>query len=78
MDVAAKEVGHITPWSQMTKAEARAFQHSYSRHASDLGLPNWSQTRASELQDMFNDAVSNIRNAGSNGFFSSPVLSDVS
>lgn len=65
---AAKTVGHLTPWSQMTKAEARAFQHSYSRHASELGLPNWSQTRAGELQNLFNNAVSNIRNVGSNSF----------
>lgn len=58
----------------MTKAEARAFQHSYSRHASELGLPNWSQARASELQSLFNNAVSNIRSAGSNSFFSSQEL----
>lgn len=58
----------------MTKAEARAFQHSYSRHASELGLPNWSQTRAGELQNLFNNAVSKIRNAGSNSFFKSQEL----
>ena len=72
--VAAKTVGHLTPWSQMTKAEARAFQHSYSRHASELGLPNWSQKRAGELQNLFNNAVSNIRNVGSNSFFKSQEL----
>jgi hypothetical protein len=73
-DQAAKEVGHLTPWSQMSKAEAKAFQHSYSRHASELGLPNWSQSRAAELQVLFNNAVSNIRNAGCNGFFRSQEL----
>jgi len=71
---ATKGVGHLTPWSQMTKAEARAFQHSYSRHASELGLPNWSQTKAGELQGLFNNAVSNIRNVGSNSFFRSQEL----
>ncbi len=69
-----KEVGHLTPWSQMTKAEARAFQHSYSRHGSELGLPNWAQTRAVELQGLFNNTVSNIRNAGSSGFFRSQEI----
>lgn len=58
----------------MTKVEAKAFQHSYSRHASELGLPNWAQTRAGELQDLFNNAVSNIRNVGSNSFFRSQEL----
>lgn len=58
----------------MTKAEVRAFQHSYSRHASELGLPNWSELKAAELQGLFNDAVSNIRSAGSNGFFRTKEL----
>jgi hypothetical protein len=62
-------VGHTTPWSEMTEAARRAFQHSYSRHASEFGLPNWSQARASELQGLFNAAVTNIRSAGANGFF---------
>jgi len=58
----------------MTKAEASASQRSYSRHHKELGLPNWSQSIAAELQDLFNNAVSNIRSAGSNGFFISREL----
>ena len=58
----------------MTKAEAKAFQHSYSRHGSELGLPSWSQTNASKLQGLFNNSVTNLRNAGSNGFFRSQEL----
>jgi len=77
-EAAAKEavqmVGHTTPWSSMTKAEEKAFQHSYSRHHLELNLPNWSRTNAAELQNMFNTAVTNIRNAGSKGFFHSKEL----
>jgi hypothetical protein len=62
-------VGHTTPWSAMTRAEKRAFQHSYSRHSKELGLPNWAESKAADLQGLFNEAVTNIRNAGSNSFF---------
>lgn len=50
------------------------FQHSYSRHGSELGLPKWSQSKAGELQNLFNNAVSNIRNSGSKNFFKSKEL----
>ncbi len=77
-EAAAKEavqmVGHVTTWSSMTKAEIKAFQHSYSRHHAELNLPNWSKTNAAELQNMFSSAVTNIRNAGSKGFFHSKEL----
>jgi RHS repeat-associated protein len=66
-----KEAGHLTPWQKMTNSEKRAFQHSYSRHASEFELPNWSQSRAAELQTQFNNAITNIRNAGATGFFKS-------
>ena len=33
------KMGHTTPWDQMSAAQRRAFQHSYSRHAQELGLP---------------------------------------
>jgi hypothetical protein len=57
-------VGHFIPWDKMTKAQRRAFQHSYSRHAKELGLPNWSQSSAVALQKQFNNIVGYIRNHG--------------
>jgi hypothetical protein len=32
--------GHTTLWGKMSKSQRRAFQHSYSRHANELDLPN--------------------------------------
>lgn len=58
------KIGHTTPWSQMTAAQKKAFQHSYSRHAKELGLPNWSQKNAGALQKQFNDVVGYIRQHG--------------
>ena len=72
--IAGGMVGHTVPWSAMTQAERRAFQHSYTRHSAELGLPNWAQSRASELQGLFNNAVTNIRAAGEGGFFRSSEL----
>jgi RHS repeat-associated protein len=66
-------VGHLTPWSQMTKAERRAFQHSY-RKAEQLDLPIWRESEANILQELFNNKVTNIRSAGANGFFNSREL----
>jgi hypothetical protein len=60
----ASQIGHSTPWAQMTAAQRRAFQHSYSRHAHELGLPSWSQRNAGTLQDQFNNVVGYIRNNG--------------
>jgi|GEM_PF-5555056 hypothetical protein len=73
-DLVREQVGYTTPWSAMTQAERRAFQHSYSRHASELGLPNWAQSRVDELQNLFNNAVKRIRDEGINGFFESQEL----
>jgi hypothetical protein len=39
--IAGGMVRHTVPWSAMTQAERRAFQHSYTRHSAELGLPNW-------------------------------------
>jgi hypothetical protein len=58
------KTGHIVPWDQMTKAQRRAFQHSYSRHADELGLPRWQQSIAEELRVQFNSVVTHIREAG--------------
>jgi LysM domain len=57
-------IGHATPWAQMTIAQRKAFQHSYSRHAADFGLPNWKQSNVEDLQKQFNDAAAKIRNSG--------------
>jgi len=48
----------------MTKAQRRAFQHSYSRHASELGLPKWAQGNADALRQQFNNVVGHIRSTG--------------
>ena len=56
--------GHTTPFSVMNSAERKAFQHSYSRHASEFGLPNWKQGDAVQLQQAFNKAVTNVRSSG--------------
>ena len=48
-------------WSEMSKAERGAFQHSYSNHGHELGLPKWSQKNADALRDQFNRRVAEIR-----------------
>jgi len=59
-------IGHTAPWAEMTKAQRRAFQHSYSRHASELGLPKWAQGNADALRQHFNNVVGHIRSTGTN------------
>ena len=59
-----RKIGHATPWEQMTATERRAFQHSYSRHAQELGLPAWSQKNAEALRKQFNNIVEYIRTNG--------------
>ena len=58
------KIGHTTPWAQMTAAQKKAFQHSYSRHGKELGLPNWNQKNAADLQKQFNNVVGHIRQNG--------------
>lgn len=48
----------------MTKAQRKAFQHSYSRHAKEMGLPNWSQKNAGGLRQQFNNVDGHIRETG--------------
>ncbi|MBX3423828.1 MAG: hypothetical protein KF752_19910 [Pirellulaceae bacterium] len=48
----------------MTAAQRRAFQHSYSRHAQELGLPAWSQKNAEALRTQFNNIDGYIRENG--------------
>jgi len=55
------DVGHPKPWIEMSRDEQKAFQHAYSRHASELGLPPWSQRNAESLRQQFNAAAGNIR-----------------
>lgn len=55
-------IGHAVPWSQMSAKMKMAFQHSYSRHGAEFGLPPWRATQAEELQDLFNTAVGRVRN----------------
>jgi hypothetical protein len=57
-------VGHQKPWATMTKKEQAAFQHSYSRHGSELGLPNWQHGKAAQLQVQFNRVVAHLRETG--------------
>ena len=54
-------IGHAVPWANMTRAQRSAFQHSYSRHGVELGLPMWKQRNAAVLQKQFNAVVSHIR-----------------
>ena len=56
--------GHPVPWNEMTKAQRKAFQHSYSRHAEELGLPKWKQSNAEALRQQFNAVVGHIRANG--------------
>lgn len=74
VNTVVEKVGHTVPWAEMTKAERRAFQHSYSRHAKEFDLPNWSQSQADINQELFNNAVTNVRAAGAEGFFNSREL----
>lgn len=60
----ASQIGHVIPWSQMTKAQKKAFQNSCSRHASELGLPKWSEKSAEELRKQFNAIVGHIKANG--------------
>jgi hypothetical protein len=55
------EIGHATPWDQMTPVEKNAFKHSYSRHSTELGLPSWAETKAEALRQQFNARVGEIR-----------------
>lgn len=48
----------------MTDAQKKKFQHSYSRHAEEFGLPNWAGSKAEELRRKFNDAVADILENG--------------
>ena len=48
----------------MSKAQREAFQHSYTRHGPELGLPNWRQKNAEALQNQFNNIVGHVRNNG--------------
>ncbi|MFS1523878.1 hypothetical protein ACL7TT_07160 [Microbulbifer sp. 2304DJ12-6] len=57
-------IGHTVPWADMTKAQRRAFQHSYSRHGTELGLPKWKQGNAEALRGQFNSVVGHIRETG--------------
>ncbi|WP_395854823.1 RHS repeat domain-containing protein [Cystobacter fuscus] len=56
------------PWSQMTNAERKAFQHAYSRHGADFNLPNWSQSKAEQLRQQFNQAVEGVRTRAQSAF----------
>ncbi len=64
VESAAAQIGHATPWAQMTAAQRKAFQHSYSRHAAELGLPPWSQKNAEALRSQFNNVAGHIRSNG--------------
>jgi len=48
----------------MTTSQRKAFQHFYSRHGSELCLPNWNQSNAGLPQQKFNSVVSEIRKNG--------------
>lgn len=52
--------GHATPWSKMSAKAKKEFQHSYSRHAAEFGLPAWRQSIAADLQIQFNSAVRQV------------------
>jgi hypothetical protein len=49
-------------WNDMSRSEREAFQHEYSRHGKELGLPNWSQSNAEALRAQFNAKAAAIRN----------------
>lgn len=57
-------IGHPTAWNKMSKKERRAFQHSYTRHRKELGLPDWKEGQAEELRKKFNTVVEHIRKNG--------------
>lgn len=59
-------VGHNTPWDSMTPRQQAAFQHSYSNHGKDFGLPNWSAKNAENLREQFNAAAKNVRENAQN------------
>ncbi|MCA1673477.1 MAG: hypothetical protein LC799_15195, partial [Actinobacteria bacterium] len=54
-------IGHAKPWSAMTPAERKAFQHSYDRHRADFNLPNWSGKNAESLRQQFTAECAAIR-----------------
>jgi RHS repeat-associated protein len=57
-------IGHTTRWADMIESQRRAFKHSYSRHGKDFGLPNWQETKAEELRQLFNQAVGQVPEKG--------------
>jgi len=60
--------GFSTPWSQMSKAERKALQHAYSRHADQFGLPNWQESQAEALRGRLNDSAQLVRDSAQNIF----------
>lgn len=64
-------IGHSKQWNKMIIKEREAFQHSYTKHREELGLPNWQQTNAENLRILFNNKIRFIRNRGVNSFFKS-------
>jgi RHS repeat-associated protein len=57
-------IGHATPWQRMTAQQRKAFQHTYSRHAAELGLPSWKGSQAEALRQRFNAVTQHIRDTG--------------
>jgi RHS repeat-associated protein len=64
----ASMAGHKVPWSEMTQKQRNAFRHSYDRHKTELGLPNFKESNPSHYQNLFNERVTQIRNAGIGSF----------
>ncbi len=71
-------IGHSKPWNMMTHTERRAFQHSYSRHAHEFGLPNWSNRNAESLRQQFNTAAQNVRSNAQRVFMTYKPVGGVS
>ena len=48
-------------WDDMSPDERKAFQHTYSRHAGELGLPNFKQSNAEQHRQQFNNVAGYIK-----------------
>jgi len=67
--------GHLDAYLSKQKPGKRV-QHTWDRHAEELGLGNFQEKSASELQQMMNERITQIRNAGRNKFFETTARVD--
>nr|WP_295877194.1 RHS repeat-associated core domain-containing protein [uncultured Chitinophaga sp.] len=67
--------GHMDAYLSKQRPGQRV-QHTWDRHAKELGLGDFQERNATELQQMLNERVTQIRNAGRSKFFETTARVD--